>query len=342
MRRTSRCAASVSMNPGATVFTRTPFGPTSFASPLLYVVNAAFAAAYARVASNKGRRRWMDEMWTMTPAPRLSIAGRNARSRRTAASRFVSSSRCHSSSVSAAKPPLGADEPPTLLTMMSRPSNASITERTTFLTLSDVLRSAWTNSAGACPSGRLERAVVATFAPPAARRRAMASPIPCVPPVTRTRLPVNSVGSSEKRDMSAPPPRLPVVQARPSLFRQRHLGPRSGLAGGDDSAGGQLGAVLREGIVSALAAALRVRGRTHRGESEEDAAERVAAGAGQAAARTVTLNLPPDSVATPAGTKPEAVRGRRARTKGQAKAVHKPPGRSGARKKVPGRRRETG
>src|SRR5258705_1872960 len=331
MRRTSRCAASVSMNPGATVFTRTPFGPTSFASPLLYVVNAAFAAAYARVASNRGRGRWMDERGTMTPAPGLSIAGRNARSSRTAASRFVSSSRCHSSSVSAAKPPLGADEPPTLLTMMSRPSNASITERTTFLTPSDVLRSAWTNSAGACPSGSLERAVVATFAPPAARRRAMASPIPCVPPVTRTRLPVNSVGSSEKRDMSAPPARLPVVQARPSLFRQRHLVPRSGLAGGDDSAGGQKALHSRHGRIAARAR-----------NDALDAAGRVAAGAGQAAARTVKLNLPPDSVATPAGTKPEAVRGRRARTKGQAKAVRKPPGRSGARKKVPGRRRETG
>lgn len=33
------------MKPGEIVFTRMPFGPTSFARPLLYVVRAAFAAA---------------------------------------------------------------------------------------------------------------------------------------------------------------------------------------------------------------------------------------------------------------------------------------------------------
>ena len=67
-----------------------------------------------------------------------------------------------------------------------------------------------------------------------------------------------------------------------------------------------------------------------------DAAGRVTAGAGQAAAKIVPPEVPPDK------TKPETMTGRRAKTKPPAKAVRKPPGRSGARRKVPDRRRKTG
>jgi hypothetical protein len=38
-RSMSASAADVSMNPGATVLTRIPLGPTSFDKPLLYVVS---------------------------------------------------------------------------------------------------------------------------------------------------------------------------------------------------------------------------------------------------------------------------------------------------------------
>ena len=50
-------AAAVSVKPGAILSTRTPFGPISFDKPLLYVVSAAFAAAYASVDSKSGIRR---------------------------------------------------------------------------------------------------------------------------------------------------------------------------------------------------------------------------------------------------------------------------------------------
>ena len=50
------CAAGVSIKPGETVLTRTPFGPTSFAKSLLYVRIAALAAEYASVESCCGRR----------------------------------------------------------------------------------------------------------------------------------------------------------------------------------------------------------------------------------------------------------------------------------------------
>src|SRR5262249_59109499 len=51
----------------------------------------------------------------MTPAPWLSIAGKSARSSRTAGNRFRSSARCHSSSSRTAKPPAGAEEPDTVV-----------------------------------------------------------------------------------------------------------------------------------------------------------------------------------------------------------------------------------
>jgi len=70
--------------------------------------------------------------------------------------------------------------------------------RATLPTLSRVLTSAWMNSFTDRRSGSGERAVVATIAPAAERRRTIASPMPLVPPVTRARLPANSVGSEAK------------------------------------------------------------------------------------------------------------------------------------------------
>src|SRR5207244_10628576 len=79
------------------------------------------------------------------------------------------------------------------------PPNHSRTAPTTSATPVTVLTSARTNRSAARPSDASERAVVATFAPAAARRPTIASPTPCVPPVTRARLPASSVGSTEKR-----------------------------------------------------------------------------------------------------------------------------------------------
>ena len=53
-------------------------------------------------------------------------------------------------------------------------------------------------------------AVVATVAPAADRRRTIASPMPLLPPVTRARLPANSVGSHEKPATRA----IPAVMER--------------------------------------------------------------------------------------------------------------------------------
>jgi len=103
----------------------------------------------------------------------------------------------------------------------------------------------------------------------------------------------------------------------------------------------QLGVILREGIVTALAGVFKVGAEVGRVAARAtndalDAAGRVTAGAGQAAAKIVKPEVPPDK------TKPETMTGRRAKTKRQAKAVRKPPGRSGARRKLPDRHRKTG
>jgi hypothetical protein len=49
-----------------------------------------------------------------------------------------------------------------------------------------------TGKQGVWPAAGSERAVVATEAPLNSKRRTIAAPIPFVPPVTRTRLPLNS------------------------------------------------------------------------------------------------------------------------------------------------------
>src|SRR5262249_49550915 len=62
----------------------------------------------------------------------------------------------------------------------------------TWSTPARVLMSAWMKRSDEQPAGR-DRAVVRTVAPPKARRFTTAAPIPLVPPVTRARLPANSV-----------------------------------------------------------------------------------------------------------------------------------------------------
>src|SRR5215472_13499992 len=63
------------------------------------------------------------------------------------------------------------------------------------------------NCSGLLPAG-IVLAVVSTVPPPRTRRFTMASPIPLVPPVTRTRLPVNSFASYGMFDalIGKPPP----------------------------------------------------------------------------------------------------------------------------------------
>ena len=129
----------------------------------------------------------------MTPEPCLSMDGSNPRSSRTEGKRFKFNSFCHCSSFKKAKPPLGADEPPTTFTRISTPPKRERVSLITFVQPSAVLISAWTNinSVSLLLVG-IFRAVVMTFAPPRKSRLTMALPIPWVPPVTRTRLPRNS------------------------------------------------------------------------------------------------------------------------------------------------------
>src|SRR6185295_3396582 len=62
-----------------------------------------------------------------------------------------------------------------------------------------------TNNFAGLPSGKGERAVVPTVAPPIAKRRTFASPTPLLPPVMKTRLPTNSAS--------------PMIQYRATIYK---------------------------------------------------------------------------------------------------------------------------
>src|SRR5438309_3712089 len=156
------------------------------------------------VASGSGSWRWIDVMWMITPEPWSSIVGNSARSSRTAGNRFRSSARCHSASSSTAKPPAGADEPPTTWTMMSIPPSRSRTASTIAAQPSAVVMSAATNRSSGARSPCRERAVVRTVAPAARNCDATAAPIPLVPPVTSARRPSSSSASLINEPLAVP------------------------------------------------------------------------------------------------------------------------------------------
>ena len=107
----------------------------------------------------------------------------------------------------------------------------------------------------------------------------------------------------------------------------------------------QLGVVLREGIVTALAGAFKVGAEVGRVAARAtndvlDAAGRMTTRTGQAPASTVQPEVP-SRVPAPPKAKPGAKARRSANGKRQAKTPRKPPVRSGARKTAPNRRRKT-
>lgn len=107
----------------------------------------------------------------------------------------------------------------------------------------------------------------------------------------------------------------------------------------------QLGVVLREGIVTALAGAFKVGAEVGRVAARAtndvlDAAGRMTTHAAQAPASAVQPEVP-SHVPAPRRAKPGAKARRSASSKRQAKTARKPPVRSSARKTAPHRRRKT-
>src|SRR5258708_1045051 len=128
----------------------------------------------------------------ITPAPRSIMEGSRPRSRRTAGKRLSFMACCHSSSVTVAKPPLGADDPPTLWTITSMPLKLSNISWTTLLAPSAVERSAWTKCISDFSSGA-DRAVMITVAPARLNRSPIPLPAPSLPPLPRPPFPLNSL-----------------------------------------------------------------------------------------------------------------------------------------------------
>ena len=121
----------------------------------------------------------------ITPAPCSSIAGKSARSNRTADNKLRSSARYHSLSSSTAKPPAGADD-----TADDMDEDVETAKAITNCVGHDGAavgrgKIRGEEQIGVGEFGRwVFRAVVRTFAPAFRNLATTASPIPSVPPVT--------------------------------------------------------------------------------------------------------------------------------------------------------------
>ena len=124
------------------------------------------------------------------------MRGAAARIARTAWKRFSSKVRAHSSGVDSRSAPPAV--PPTLATSRSTPPSAAAAASTNRSTSPGAVTSATTpcavppparSSASAASSPSAERAQMPTRQPSAASRRALARPMPRLPPVTRAILP---------------------------------------------------------------------------------------------------------------------------------------------------------
>ena len=134
---------------------------------------------------------------TIAPPPRSRIDGTTPRQKRTAPITLSWMSAIQASSSSASRP--WAAEAPALLIRMSTPPNSAVTASMNRSTSPfDVTSAACAktspapaarSSSAACSSGAARRAQIATRAPSPASRRAVASPIPSLPPVTIATLP---------------------------------------------------------------------------------------------------------------------------------------------------------
>jgi hypothetical protein len=131
----------------------------------------------------------MEETCTTTPEPRSTIPGTRARSSRTALSRFISRSASQDAS-GRFRVGIGPVAAPALLTRTSMPPTLSTTRRPSSVAPSSERRSAGMKVAGRSSGGAVREAV-STVAPAAAKRRAVASPSPRLPPVTSTRRPAS-------------------------------------------------------------------------------------------------------------------------------------------------------
>src|SRR5882757_4942734 len=120
------------------------------------------------------------------------MAGRSARSSRTADIRFMSRLCCQTLSPVATAPPGSWSEPPTTCTMMSTSPSCSPAAAATASTPSGVLTSARTNRTPVGSVAGAERAVVRTVAPAPASRAVIAAPMPLLPPVTTAVRPASS------------------------------------------------------------------------------------------------------------------------------------------------------
>ena len=186
--------------PGATPTTRMPSPATSIASPVVRASRPAFAAAYWTYSCGAPRVAAPDETLTTTPPepPRPVLISRTAaRAQRMAAVRFRSTVRRTTSVEASASGPMLRVAPALLTRPVTVPSSAARPNSRS--TPASVVRSARTRfTSGPCSRTALAVDSAASSSdaypstrswPSAARRWAVAAPMPRVPPVMTVSMP---------------------------------------------------------------------------------------------------------------------------------------------------------
>src|SRR5690348_14012049 len=190
---------SVRVMPGWTQLTVMPWRPSCTASVLVRCTSEVLRAPPLRLPA---LRAFSPLMLMMRPQRSRFMNGITARAQRSAPTYFTSKSRIRSSSTTLSMGPVAVAEPPgaePLLIRMWRPPSASAARATIASTWARLVTSATraitrrpvsvASSRAAASSRSLVRATSATSTPSRASSRAMALPMPRLPPVTIARLP---------------------------------------------------------------------------------------------------------------------------------------------------------
>src|SRR5918992_5123833 len=217
--------------PGVTQLTRMPSATWSAA---IASVSDSTAPLVAEYSARPGRPAVaaIEQVLTIAACRDRRRYGKAARATRTMPNTLTSNTRRHSSSSLSSTVPCAPT--PALLTSTSRPPRWSVARATPAHTAAASVTSAITPYSG---TGGLRRSRQATAASRVASSRAVASPMPDAPPVTRALIPANSAPSGGMpRSVAIRTPRTPrravgegVSGARLGLQLRRQAGPFGNL-----------------------------------------------------------------------------------------------------------------
>ncbi len=188
----SSCSSGVFTGPGQSAFTRMPWRANCTPSSRLIASTPPFDAVYEICDVAEPSTATNDAVLMIEPRPCATMCRSAAREQRYTDFRLTSCTFCHAGSSVVSMESSSGGEMPALLNAMSTEPYASAAVSKRWSTCASSVTSTCTNrpstrSAAAGPAVA-SRSPITTFAPSAARRFAVASPMPDAPPVmTATR-----------------------------------------------------------------------------------------------------------------------------------------------------------